>query len=144
MKNSVKEDWKRRLKADVFAVVAVPLLLYGSWQVIRFIGRPFGDILQLDSNQVASVRIIGNANVEISDQQDMAAIVRHVKNFRYAEVVRGVQPEMLAGLSFFDASDSCLCSLGLGRSAVLWEDTLYMGATEHFSELIDLPPSSRG
>ena len=80
MKNTVKEDWKRRLCAVITALL-VMLVIMALW--CR--GRSFAKVLQIGSEDVGRIVVVrrGTSDLEITDREAIDALMSTINRFRY-------------------------------------------------------------
>lgn len=80
MKNTVKEDWKRRIRATV-CVLAAMMVAAALW--CR--GRPFAKVLQIGTEDVGRIAVVrqGMADLEITDRETIDAVMSIINHFRY-------------------------------------------------------------
>ena len=81
MKNTVKEDWKRRVRAAVLALVLV-LVFVAGWVTIRYFGIPFSYALKVSREEVD--RIVINNRV-YRDEEKVTELFDYIGNFRYSQ-----------------------------------------------------------
>ncbi len=80
MKNTVKEDWKRRIRATV-SVLVVMVAVAGLW--CR--GRSFARVLQIGSEDVGRIVVVrrGTSDLEITDRETIDMLMSIINHFRY-------------------------------------------------------------
>ena len=80
MKNTVKEDWKRRIRATV-SVLVVMVAVAGLW--CR--GRSFARVLQIGSEDVGRIVVVrrGTSDLEITDRETIDMLMYIINHFRY-------------------------------------------------------------
>ena len=80
MKNTVKEDWKRRIRATV-SVLVVMVAVAGLW--CR--GRSFARVLQIGSEDVGRIVVVrrGTSDLEITDRETIDTLMSIINYFRY-------------------------------------------------------------
>lgn len=136
MKNTVKEDWKRRICATLTVLLAM-LVIMALW--CR--GRSFAKILQIGSEDVGRIVVArsGTSNLEITDRESIDAFMSCVNHFRYNTYfdrshLSGCMPDDYVKL--FSRSGKELSLLLFTDEAVLvYNNDVYIANSPYFANL---------
>ncbi len=135
MKNTVKEDWKRRVCAVITALL-VMLVIMALW--CR--GRSFARVLQIGSEDVGRIVVVRGRDPEqeITDRETIDGIMSCVNHFRYMTYFDRRHLCGVAGyyIKLYSQGGRELSRLNFTDEAVLvYNCDVYMASSPYFADL---------
>lgn len=140
MKNSVKEDWKRRMHA-AWVVLLLALLFTAGWVTKRFVGQPFKDVLEFDRNRVKSISVVSiyDQYATFTGQAEVNEILDYIYDFRYSDsFYLPPRSGWTYRIIFEDTNGNILFDAYPGDDGILLGTNVYLGRTDYFAPFIDL------
>ena len=136
MKNTVKEDWKRRIYA-AFALLLVMLVIMALWRY----GRSFAKVLQIGSEDVGRIVVVrrGTSDLEITDRETIDTLMSIINHFRYQAYydrsnISGCLSERYMTLYSQEGRELSRLTF-TDQSVMLYSNDAYLSSTPYFEPL---------
>ena len=133
MKNTVKEDWKRRIRATV-SVLVVMVAVAGLW--CR--GGSFARVLQIGSEDVGRIVVVrrGTSDLEITDRETIDMLMSIINHFRYQAYydrsnISGCLSERYMMLYSQEGRELSRLTIS-DESVMIYSNDIYLSSTPYF------------